>query len=163
MNSYGKDRKAFGKPINSFEQMQRYIAASYAQYMAGRVYTYAVANSLNLDAAGNALDSDGVKLFCSTMGKEVANRAIQASAGASDLSSALTGCRCWEATATRATSTWSGCGATPSCCWKSAAEPLRRITRTWCEIWRAWKRWRESEGVGEWGFTLAAPATRIPQ
>jgi isovaleryl-CoA dehydrogenase len=33
--------------------------------------------NLKLDSAGNRIDSDGVKLYCSTMGKNVADRAIQ--------------------------------------------------------------------------------------
>merc|ERR1712054_346741 len=81
MNAYGKERKQFGSPINRFGQIQRHIAESYAEYMAGRTYTYSVSNSLDLASAGNALDSDGVKLFCSTMGKNVADRAIQVLGG----------------------------------------------------------------------------------
>merc|ERR1712031_115675 len=42
MNAYGKDRKAFGEPINRFGQVQRHIADSYAEFMAGRCYTYNV-------------------------------------------------------------------------------------------------------------------------
>ena len=49
--------------------------------MAGKCYTYNVANSLDLNATGNRLETDGVKLFCSTMGKEVADSAIQTLGG----------------------------------------------------------------------------------
>ena len=77
MNDYARDRAAFGQPLNRFGQIQRHIAESYAEYMAGRAYTYQVASQLSLDAFGNRLDSDGVKLYCSTMGKNVADRAIQ--------------------------------------------------------------------------------------
>ena len=49
--------------------------------MAGRSYVYQVAAALEMDQAGNRLDSDGVKLFCSTMAKEVADAAIQVLGG----------------------------------------------------------------------------------
>jgi isovaleryl-CoA dehydrogenase len=35
MNHHAQDRKAFGKPINEFGQVQKMIADSYAEYMAG--------------------------------------------------------------------------------------------------------------------------------
>jgi isovaleryl-CoA dehydrogenase len=81
MNRYGVDRKAFGEPINRFGQIQRHIAESYTEYMAGRSYVYQVANSLDLAAGGNRVDSDAVKLYCSTMSKNVADRAIQVLGG----------------------------------------------------------------------------------
>jgi isovaleryl-CoA dehydrogenase len=81
MNSYAKERKSFGEPLNRFGQIQRHIAESYAEYMAGRAYTYQVAYNMNLDKPGQRLDTDGVKLFCSTMGKNVADRAIQVLGG----------------------------------------------------------------------------------
>lgn len=81
MNSYAQDRKAFDEPLNRFGQIQRHVADSYAEYMAGRAYTYSVANALKLDSAGNRIDSDGVKLYCSVMGKNVADRAMQVLGG----------------------------------------------------------------------------------
>ncbi len=81
MNRYAQERIAFGKPLNNFGQIQRHIAESYAEYMAGRSYVYQVANNLNLDDFGNRIDSDGVKLYCSTMAKNVADRAIQVLGG----------------------------------------------------------------------------------
>lgn len=81
MNSYARDRKAFGRPLNQFGQIQRHIADSYAEYMAGRAYVYATAAQLDLGQAGNRLDSDGVKLYCGTMAKNVADRAIQCLGG----------------------------------------------------------------------------------
>lgn len=81
MNTYAQERVAFGKPINSYGQIQRYIGESYAKYMAGRSYVYQTAAELQMDQAGNRLDSDGVKLFCSTMAKEVADNAIQVLGG----------------------------------------------------------------------------------
>ena len=81
MNRYGVERVAFGEPINRFGQIQRHIAESYAEYMAGRSYLYKTAADLSLDAFGSRADSDGVKLYCSTMGKNVADRAIQVLGG----------------------------------------------------------------------------------
>ncbi len=81
MNAYAKERKSFGEPLNRFGQIQRHIAESYAEYMAGRAYTYQVAYAMDLAKPGQRLDTDGVKLFCSTMGKNVADRAIQVLGG----------------------------------------------------------------------------------
>jgi len=80
MNKYAKDRTAFGQPLNSFGQIQRHIAESYAEYLAGRSYVYNTANNLKLDVIGgkeSRIESDGAKLYCSTMAKNVADRAIQ--------------------------------------------------------------------------------------
>ncbi len=81
MNAYGRDRKSFGQPLNRYGQIQRHIAESYAEFMAGRTYTYWMAGAMDINKPGQRLDSDGVKLFCSTMGKQVADRAIQVLGG----------------------------------------------------------------------------------
>jgi len=81
MNDYAKERKAFNQPINRFGQMQKHIADSYAEYMAGRCYTYNVASNTKLGNVGGRIHSDGVKLYCSVMGTNVANRAIQLMGG----------------------------------------------------------------------------------
>lgn len=81
MNRYATERTSFGKPLREFGQIQRHIAESYADYMAGRAYTYYTAARMKLDQPGHRLDSDGVKLFTSTMGKDVADRAIQVLGG----------------------------------------------------------------------------------
>ncbi len=81
MNRYAREREAFGQPLHAFGQIQRYIADSYAEYMAGRTYVYATAGAMDLASYGNRVDSDGVKLYCSTMGKNVADRAIQVLGG----------------------------------------------------------------------------------
>jgi len=81
MNSYANERKAFGQSLSHFGQIQRHIADSYAEYMAGKTYLYQTANSLDLDSTGNRLDTDGVKLYCTTMGKNVADRAMQVMGG----------------------------------------------------------------------------------
>ena len=81
MNRYASERKSFGRPLRDHGQIQRHIAESYAEYMAGRSYVYQVANSLSMEEGGNRLDSDGAKLYCSTMAKNVADRAIQVLGG----------------------------------------------------------------------------------
>ncbi|MBI5610159.1 MAG: acyl-CoA dehydrogenase family protein [Deltaproteobacteria bacterium] len=81
MNNYASERHAFGQPIRAFGQIQKHLADSYAEYMAGRTYVYATAAELRLDSHGNRLDSDGVKLYCTTMAKNVADRAIQTLGG----------------------------------------------------------------------------------
>ncbi len=81
MVRYAEERKAFGKPLSEFGQIQRHIAESYAKYMAGRSYVYSTAARMDLGKHGNRVDSDGVKLFCSTMAKEVCDSAIQALGG----------------------------------------------------------------------------------
>ncbi len=81
MNKYATDRHAFGKPLNSFGQIQKYVADSYAEYKAASCYVYNTARKLDLNKEGNRLDSDGVKLVATTMAKNVADRAIQVLGG----------------------------------------------------------------------------------
>ncbi len=81
MNRYASERTSFGKPLREHGQIQRHLAESYAEYMAGRAYTYLTAQAMHLDEPGHRLDSDGVKLFCAAMGKNVADRAIQVLGG----------------------------------------------------------------------------------
>lgn len=81
MNAYARERMSFGEPLNRFGQIQRHLADSYAEYMAGRSYVYATAARMDLAEPGHRLDSDGVKLYCSTMAKTVADRAIQVLGG----------------------------------------------------------------------------------
>jgi isovaleryl-CoA dehydrogenase len=82
MNLYATQRIAFGKPIREFGQIQRHIAESYAQYRAARTYLYDVARRMKLDEEGTRLETDGVKLICTTMAKNVADNAIQVLGGA---------------------------------------------------------------------------------
>ena len=81
MLRYAGERTAYGKPISSFGQIQRYVADSYAQYMAARTYVYNTAGRMNLDAPGHRIDSDGVKLVATTMAKNVADNAMQVLGG----------------------------------------------------------------------------------
>lgn len=81
MNRYATEREAFGKSLSHFGQVQRYIADSYAEYKASKAYVYETARRMDLNHEGNRLDSDGVKLVATTMGKNVADRAIQVLGG----------------------------------------------------------------------------------
>lgn len=81
MVRYANERKAFGKPIASFGQIQGHIGESFAEYQAARVYVYNTARQLDLTKAGQRLNSDGVKLFASQVGKRVADRAMQVLGG----------------------------------------------------------------------------------
>jgi len=81
MVQYASDRKAFGKSLNQFGQIQQYIGDSFAEFQAARAYIYQVARTLDLSAAGARLDSDGVKLFAAPVGKRIADRAIQVLGG----------------------------------------------------------------------------------
>jgi isovaleryl-CoA dehydrogenase len=81
MNRYASEREAFGKPLNFFGQIQKYIGESYAEYKASRAYVYDTARKLDLNKEGNRVDSDGVKLVATTMGKNVADRAMQVLGG----------------------------------------------------------------------------------
>lgn len=81
MTRYANEREAFGKSLSHYGQIQKYIADSYAEYMACRTYLYETARRMDLNKEGNRLDSDGVKLVATTMAKNVADRAIQVLGG----------------------------------------------------------------------------------
>lgn len=81
MTRYASERTAYGEPINAFGQVQRYIADSYAQYMAARTYVYHTATRMSLDSPGQRIDSDGVKLVATSMAKQVADNAMQVLGG----------------------------------------------------------------------------------
>lgn len=81
MNKYALERIAFGKPLNFYGQIQKYISESYAEFKAAQCYVYETARKLDLNKEGNRLDSDGAKLIATTMSKNVADRAIQVLGG----------------------------------------------------------------------------------
>jgi isovaleryl-CoA dehydrogenase len=81
MNRYAGEREAFGQPLAHFGQIQKYIAESFAEYQAARSYVYNTARQMDLNEFGQRLDSDGVKLVAATMGKNVADRAMQVLGG----------------------------------------------------------------------------------
>lgn len=81
MNRYANERHAFGKPLNHYGQIQKYIAESYAEYKSCRTYVYDVARRMDLTKEGGRIDSDGVKLVATTMAKKVADNAMQVLGG----------------------------------------------------------------------------------
>jgi isovaleryl-CoA dehydrogenase len=81
MTRYATERKAFGKQLRDFGQIQRYIARSFAEYRSARTYVYDTARRMDLGRPGNRLDSDGVKLVASVMAKQVADNAMQVLGG----------------------------------------------------------------------------------
>lgn len=81
MNRYAREREAFGRSINYYGQIQNYIATSYSEYKAAKSYVYDIARRMDLTREGGRVDSDGAKLFATTMAKNVADRAIQVLGG----------------------------------------------------------------------------------
>ena len=81
MNRYSLKRSAFGKPIRSFGQIQKYLAQSYSQFQAARTYTYNVARGFKEPGSDSRPLYDGVKLVAAQMGKAVADSAIQVMGG----------------------------------------------------------------------------------
>ena len=81
MLRYANEREAFGHPLTHFGQIQRHIAESYAEFKAAQTFCYDTARKLDLTKEGNRVDSDAVKLVASTMGKNVADRAMQVLGG----------------------------------------------------------------------------------
>ncbi|MFM2247828.1 MAG: hypothetical protein RL071_3903 [Pseudomonadota bacterium] len=81
MVTYAEDRKAFGQSINSFGQIQRYIADSFAATEAARCLVYNVARAVSPELR-NRIGSDAAKLFAAPVGKQVADNAMQVLGGA---------------------------------------------------------------------------------
>lgn len=82
MVKYANERKTFGKPLTQYGQIQEFIAQSFAEYQAARMYVYNTALGLgNGEADGTRADSDGVKLFATQVAKNIADRAIQTLGG----------------------------------------------------------------------------------
>jgi isovaleryl-CoA dehydrogenase len=81
MIGYANDRKTFGVPIRQHGQIQRYIAESFAEYRAARTFLYDTARRIDLEATGQRVDADALKLFASQVGKRVADAAIQVLGG----------------------------------------------------------------------------------
>ncbi|MGI5830168.1 MAG: acyl-CoA dehydrogenase family protein [Bradymonadia bacterium] len=75
MKSYAAQRRAFGRTIAEFGQIQSYIAKSHAELAAARALIYSCATS---GVAGlDQTMADSSKLFASTTGERVCRRAIQ--------------------------------------------------------------------------------------
>ena len=78
MNRYASKRRAFGRNLRSFGQIQKYLAESYAEYQSARIYAYHSARQSHLAPNKNhRLDCDAVKLLSARAGKNIADRAIQ--------------------------------------------------------------------------------------
>ncbi len=80
MNKYASERKSFDHELRHFGQIQKHISDSYAQYMAAKTYLYSASTNFDVNK-NNRLDSDGVKLFATTVSKNIADRAIQVLGG----------------------------------------------------------------------------------
>ncbi len=81
MIDYANERKSFGVPLREHGQIQRYIAESFAEYRAARIYTYDTARRIALAKTGQRLDADATKLFASQVAKRTADAAIQVLGG----------------------------------------------------------------------------------
>merc|ERR1712176_1361584 len=69
MIDYANSRKSFGKSINNYGQIQRYIADSYSEYMACKTYLYNTAYSISVDSYNLRIDSDSIKLIAAKVAK----------------------------------------------------------------------------------------------
>ncbi|TVR05139.1 MAG: isovaleryl-CoA dehydrogenase [Deltaproteobacteria bacterium] len=74
------DRKAFGKPLSAFGQVQRFLGEGYAKTEAARALTYHVAAGLGPDVR-NSLGAGAAKLVATMTAEEVARMAIQVLGG----------------------------------------------------------------------------------
>jgi isovaleryl-CoA dehydrogenase len=81
MVDYAGQRKAFGRPIREFGQIQRHVAESFAEWRAARTFVYDVARRLDVHGSGQRLDADATKLFAAQVGKRTADAAIQVLGG----------------------------------------------------------------------------------
>jgi isovaleryl-CoA dehydrogenase len=81
MVDYANERKAFGKPIVEFGQIQRHIAESFSEWRAARTFVYDVARRIDLSASGQRLDADATKLVASQVAKRAADAAMQVLGG----------------------------------------------------------------------------------
>lgn len=80
MVAYAGQRKAFGKLIAEFGQIQRYIAESYSDAEAARCLVYREASRVG-PGSRNRLGTDAAKLFAAPMAKRVADAAVQVLGG----------------------------------------------------------------------------------
>jgi isovaleryl-CoA dehydrogenase len=80
MSRYAVERRAFGRPIADFGQIQRHIAESYAGTEAMRALVYGVAQRVG-PSKRNRIGTDAAKLFAATTAKQVADAAMQVLGG----------------------------------------------------------------------------------
>jgi isovaleryl-CoA dehydrogenase len=81
MVDYASERKAFGRPIAAFGQIQRYVADGFAMTEAAKCLVYNVARDIGPEIR-NRVGSDAAKLFAAPVGKTVADYAMQVMGGA---------------------------------------------------------------------------------
>jgi isovaleryl-CoA dehydrogenase len=81
MVDFANERRAFGKPILEFGQIQRYIAEGFAMTEAAKSLVYNVARDIGPEIR-NRVGSDAAKLFGGPVGKTVADYAMQVMGGA---------------------------------------------------------------------------------
>lgn len=74
------ERKAFGRPIIDFGQVQRLVADSHAQTLAARALVYSVARSIH-PSRRESLGAAAAKLVATVTGEQVARNAIQVLGG----------------------------------------------------------------------------------
>jgi isovaleryl-CoA dehydrogenase len=80
MVAYACQRKAFGRPIADFGQIQRYVAESYAETEAARCLLYREAARVGPEHR-NRVGTDAAKLFIAPVAKRVADNAMQVLGG----------------------------------------------------------------------------------
>jgi isovaleryl-CoA dehydrogenase len=81
MVDFANERRAFGRPIVEFGQIQRYIAEGFAMTEAAKSLVYNVARDIGPEIR-NRVGSDAAKLFAGPVGKTVADYAMQVMGGA---------------------------------------------------------------------------------
>ncbi len=81
MIRYGDERRAFGKPISEYGQIQRFIADGFAANEAAKALTYNVARDVSAHSRSR-IGSDAAKLFAAPVGKMCADYAMQVMGGA---------------------------------------------------------------------------------
>lgn len=81
MIDYADQRKAFGKSINEFGQIQRYIGEGYAMTEAAKCLVYNVARDVGPQNRAR-IGCDAAKLFAAPVGKQLADWAMQVMGGA---------------------------------------------------------------------------------
>jgi isovaleryl-CoA dehydrogenase len=81
MIRHAQERRAFGKSIVEYGQIQRYLADGYAMTEAAKCLVYQVARNVGPEQR-NRIGSDAAKLFAAPVGKAVADYAMQVMGGA---------------------------------------------------------------------------------
>jgi alkylation response protein AidB-like acyl-CoA dehydrogenase len=79
--AYARERKQFGKPINSFQAIQFKLADMETQCAAGRELLYQAAAKVDRDQPDIGKFSAMAKLFCSDVAMRVATEAVQVLGG----------------------------------------------------------------------------------